>query len=175
MFSETQPFLEVLYTGLIDFYHSPYMLAIKIFLGIYTLILFANIVMLLILRGLGGDIRLGLKGMNMPVTTINKMKKRWEKVVERMKSDNISQFKVAIIEADGIADEILAGIGYEGENMGERLMHLKPEQLDGLEDLRSAHKVRNRIVHDAAFEIDKKTAQEVIEVYENFLTYLEFL
>lgn len=166
---------DVIINWLVNFFNSPFMFAVKIFFAIYLLVLIVDIILLLILRGVKGDVRIGLKGVNMPITSSGKMQKRWSRVLKRMESDNLSQHKVAIIEADSIADDILKGIGYEGDNMTERLMHIKPEQLDGLEELKNAHAIRNRIVHETDFQIDHKSAHEVLNIYENFLRYLEFL
>lgn len=157
------------------FYHSWFFVLIRVFFGVYVLVLLVDMVLMLMMRGVGGNIRTGMRGMDMPVTTPSKMMKRWSKVKTRLEAGTETQFKVAILEADAIADEILRGIGYEGANMGERLAQIKPAQLDGLDDLISAHKVRNHIVHDPGFSIDKDSAKEVIEIYENFLRYLEFL
>lgn len=157
------------------FYHSWFMLGVKIFLGVYTVVLFIDIVLLMMMRGIGSNIRTGLRGSDIPLVSPSKMLKRWNKVKLRLHTESETQFKVAILEADAIADEILKGIGYEGINMGERLAQIKPAQLDGLEELVNAHKVRNHIVHDPNFTVGKETANEVIEVYENFLKYLEFL
>lgn len=157
------------------FYHSWFMVGIKVFLGIYTFVLFVDVVLLMLMRGIGGNIRTGLRGADIPLVTPSKMLKRWNKVKTRLESGSETQYKVAILEADAIADEILKGIGYDGMNMGERLAQIKPAQLDGLEELINAHKVRNHIVHDPAFVVNREVAKEVIEVYENFLKYLEFL
>lgn len=157
------------------FYHSWFMVLLKVFLGVYTVVLFIDVMLLLMMRGVGSNIRAGLRGTDMPLIKPSKMLKRWNKVKSRLEAESETQYKVAVLEADAIADEILKGIGYEGLNMGERLAQIKPAHLDGLEDLIAAHKVRNHIVHDQNFALDKQTAQEVIEVYENFLRYLEFL
>lgn len=157
------------------FYNSGFFLAIKIFLGIYTVVLFVDIVLLLLLRGVSGNIRTGIMGMDMPATPPSRMRKRWDKVLERLKSGDQSQYKVAIIEADSIADSILEGIGYPGANMTERLSQIKPSQLDDIERLRYAHSVRNKVVHEGGFVVDKALAEEVVGIYEDFLKYLFFL
>jgi hypothetical protein len=157
------------------FYNSPFVLAIKIFLGIYLVVLLLDIILLLVLRGVGSNIRTGLRGMDIPVTTPSKMRKKWDKVVARLKDGNASQYKVAIIEADAIADELLEKIGYAGVNMSERLENIKPEQLDFLEELKRVHEIRNQIVHEENFQISQNEAKEIIGVYEDFLKYLEFL
>jgi len=175
MFSQSDTASNIIVNWLAGFYHSPFVLTVKIFLGMYVAILIVDLILLLVLRGMGGEIRTGLKGMNIPTTSPSKMQKRWAKVLARLESDDVSQYKVAVIEADAIADEMLKGIGYEGNTMSERLAHVKPHQLDGLEELLGAHQIRNRIVHEADFALDKKAAHETIKVYENFLRYLEFM
>jgi hypothetical protein len=169
-----------IFSGFIGFfssiYHSRPFLVFEIFAGIYSLILFANIVLLLILRDVGSHYRVGVKGMDIPLVSKTKMKKRWDKVKQRLGMDEISQFKVAIIEADAIVDEILGGIGYQGSNMSEKLEQAAPAHLDEhLDTLKNAHLIRNRIVHDPTFQLDKKAAEEVVETYENFLKYLDYL
>jgi hypothetical protein len=159
-----------------QFYNSSFMYAVKIFFGIYLAVLFANIIMLLILRDIPSQVRVGMKGMSLPMVTKGKMRKRWEKVKKRLKSGDASQYKVAIIEADAIADEMLTSIGYRGADMMKKLEQVGTAHLDDhLEALKGAHQLRNRIVHEADFEVDERLANAVIGVYENFLRYLELL
>lgn len=159
-----------------DFYHSPFVLVIKILLGVYVSVLFIDIVLLLILRDVPQDMRVGLKGMDIPVTSKGKLQKRWDKVKARLESESASQYKVAIIEADAIAEEIIDGIGYKGANMSEKLEQVGAAHLDDhLEALKGAHQIRNQIVHEVDFAIDQRMAVAVVGVYENFLKYLEFL
>lgn len=176
MFYDIQNFIDALIAMLVNFYHSPFVLAVKIFVGIYLSVLFIDIVLMLILRDVPSHLRVGLKGADIPLISKSKMQKRWEKVKNRLKGGNPSQYKVAIIEADAIAEEILDGIGYKGANMTEKLEQVGENHLDDhLEALKGVHEIRNRIVHESDFEIDEPMAKAVIGVYENFLKYLEFM
>jgi len=158
------------------FYNSSLFLFIKIILGIYLAVVILDIILILILFDVPSQMRVGLRGMDVPLVTKSKMQKRWDKIKDRLKTGNISQYKVAIIEADALADEILGGIGYKGANMTEKLEQIEPTHIDDhLESLKGAHQVRNRIVHEENFEIDERLAKAVIGVYENFLKYLEYL
>lgn len=159
-----------------SFLDSGFFLALKIFLIAYVLLLIADLVMMLMLKGVGGDIRKGMRGMDIPTTSKTKMQRQWDKVKKRLESGDMSQYKVAIIEADAVADKLLEGIGYKGNNMAERLAQIKPEQLDYYTDeLSQVHEIRNRIVHEEDFSVDKETAEGVVKVYERFLRYLEYL
>lgn len=159
----------------VSFYNSPFMSFIKFFLVIYSLVLILDIILILALKGLGADIRKGLTGMDIPVISKGKMQKKWDKVKSRMETGSISQFKVAILEADMIVDDLLGKIGYKGNNMTERLEQVNPNQLDYLEELQKAHQVRNKIVHEESFVLDEATAKETLGTYEKFLRYLEFM
>ncbi len=169
-------FVDTVLASLAVFYHSAFFLGVKILIAIYLLVILADIVLLIVLRDVAEDIRLGSKGANIPIVSKKKMKKRWEKIRQRLESGNVSQYKVSIIEADAVVEEILASIGYGGENMAQKLEQVGDMHLDEhRETLAEVHKLRNRIVHEADFEVDRETAEAAVKVYEDFLRYLDFL
>lgn len=173
---DLQNFVDNLPAFFVQFYNSPFVFFLKIFFGVYLAVLILNVIMLLILRDVPAQVRVGLKGMDVPLTTKNKMQKRWDKIIERLKSNEVSQYKLAIIEADTIADEILSDLGYKGANMMEKLEQVGTAHLDDhLEALKGAHQLRNRIVQEPEMEVDERFAKAIIGVYENFLRYLELL
>lgn len=82
-------------------------------------------------------------------------------------SDNPNDWKLAIIEADIILDDILKQRGYAGNSLGERLKSVSPQQLSTLNDAWEAHKIRNRIAHDGAdFVLTHRLAHETIARYQ---------
>lgn len=156
------------------FYSSLTFSAIKLFLEIYVLLILLNIILLLKQRGLGADIRDTLVGMNIPPefgNKKNKLRAKWNKVKEKLKSKNESDYKVAIIEADNIIDDLIARMNYKGENMGERLDNITSGQIENIEDLRKAHEVRNRIIHDESFVLTKEEAEKTMNIFEDFLKF----
>lgn len=160
---------------LIEAYNAPFFMVIKFFLVIYITVLLVDIILLLILRGLGGDIRTAIKGMDMPTVSKSKALKKWQDIKNRLESENVSQCKAAILEADRIADDILSKVGYKGSNMAERLEQVKLGQLENIEELKKAHEIRNRIIYEKDFMIDKKTARDTIKIYENLLKELDYI
>ena len=157
------------------FYDSSFVMFVKFLMMIYTSVLLADVILLIMLVGITSAMRINLRGVEIPVVSQSAMMKRWNKIKIRLKSGNPSQYKVAILEADAIADEILKGMGYKGENMNERLKQIKPGQIDNLEDLNRAHQTRNRIIYETDLSIEKNQATETIEIYENFLKDMEFM
>jgi len=132
--------------------------------------------MLLIKRGVSGSFRQGMFGMDVPrdlITKENKIKKKYKEIRKRLDSGKEAEYKIAILEADRIIDEMLRKMKYEGENLGERLANIVPGQLLCLEDLKSAHEIANNIVHDDNFQISSELAKETLDKFEKLLTEFE--
>ncbi len=92
-------------------------------------------------------------------------------ILAHSQSDNPNDWKLAIIEADIILDDILKKRGYAGNSLGERLRSISPGQLGSLDDAWEAHKIRNRIAHDGAdFVLTQRLAEETINRYRRVFT-----
>jgi hypothetical protein len=91
----------------------------------------------------------------------------WEGVRAKMLSDNPSDWRLAIIEADIYLDRILDGKGFHGETIGDKLKQVGPGVLASVQIAWEAHKVRNRIAHEGAmFELTQPEARRVLSYYE---------
>ena len=98
---------------------------------------------------------------------------RLKDMFEHVATDNPSDWKLAIIEADIILDDILKEKGYAGISLGERLKSISPTQLQSLDDAWQAHKVRNQIAHGGAdFILTHKLAQDTIKQYRRVFNEL---
>jgi hypothetical protein len=91
---------------------------------------------------------------------------RLSDMLTHIESPHPNDWKLAIIEADVILDDILKQQGYVGNSLGERLKSISPNQLNSLNDAWEAHKVRNRIAHEGAdFVLTKRVAEETVTRY----------
>jgi len=146
---------------------------LKFFLFVYVGVLFVDVVLLLILKGLSSDLKAVLYGAERPLTSQNTFIKRFEAIRARLESENPSQYKVALLEADALADEILDGIGYKGATMAEKLEGVRGKQLECKELLVEAHAMRNSIVHDATVALSQEEAQRYLTQYQKFFEEVE--
>lgn len=100
--------------------------------------------------------------------------KRWKEIEAHASSQNVSDWKLALIDADALIDEILKRARYQGKTMGERLKQIEPSDLDHLADLWEAHKLRNRIAHEGE-RIERRDVDRAMEQYRLVLKELKFL
>ncbi len=91
---------------------------------------------------------------------------RWDMIVALANSDNESDWRRAIIEADIMLDKALSDRGYPGGTLGEKLKLANPLQFHTLQSAWEAHKVRNAIAHlGEGFPITPRDIRLTIDQY----------
>lgn len=101
----------------------------------------------------------------------------WQVVREHMDSLNPGEWKLAILEADNMLDEILEDQGYVGETVADKLKEMSPTRITAYDELWEAHKLRNKIAHGGAIDMDltQKSARDAITGFEKAFKELGYL
>ena len=98
---------------------------------------------------------------------------KWDKILTLVESDNESDWRQSIIEADIILGELLTKMGYRGETIGEQMSRVEKGDFKTLAQAGEAPHVRNRLAHDGSdYPLSQHEARRVIglfrEVFEEF-------
>lgn len=92
--------------------------------------------------------------------------KKWESILSHIESENPSDWKLAILEADIMLEELLDKLGYHGETIGEKLKSVEKSDFTTLDLAWEAHKIRNSIAHEGTdFLLNQREAKRVIDLY----------
>jgi hypothetical protein len=111
-----------------------------------------------------------------PKAMDSKRNERLEKIMENVNSDNPNDWKLAIIEADIILDELLIKMGCVGDTLGDRLKQIARGDLNTLDFAWEAHKVRNQIAHEGGdFILTKREAKRVVDLYRAVFDELKYV
>lgn len=156
----------------LDFFHSKAFLALQILGGILALGFFVAIVILI--RKGGAFTRhirhLWIAWMKTPLP-MRRMKKQWAEITKGMARDDPNFWRSSILGADGMLDEALRRIGYEGNTMEERLESIRTTvQFPNLEDAWRARKIRNFLVEDPSYSLSREAAEQTLEIYRKIFT-----
>jgi hypothetical protein len=101
---------------------------------------------------------------------------RWAKVLAHVFSPTLSDWKLAIIEADSMLEDLLTQLNFKGENIGEKLKSADREKFKNLTAAWEVHTIRNKIAHEGLnFEISQKEAKRVIALYEQIFREFGFI
>lgn len=92
---------------------------------------------------------------------------KWQIVQNHVGSDNQSDWRLAILEADIMLDEILDKLGFQGDSIGDKLKGVDPSEFLTLAEAKEAHHVRNQIAHQGVdYKVDQREAKRVISLYQ---------
>ncbi|MDO8569480.1 MAG: hypothetical protein Q7R89_01730 [bacterium] len=92
---------------------------------------------------------------------------KWEKVMKYTSSNNASDWRLAIIEADVMLEGLLHTLGYVGESIGDMLKSVDKNEFLTIEDAWEAHKIRNAIAHSGGdFQLNERETKRVIALFE---------
>ena len=100
---------------------------------------------------------------------------RWDEILRHGDSTKEVEWKFAIIEADKLMDDTLRKAGFPGTTMGERLMAIQEGQLQSLQLIWEAHKIRNRLAHDSNYFLRHAEAKKAIQLYGRALEELRVI
>lgn len=99
--------------------------------------------------------------------------KEWAKIKQRIDTGKEEEYKLALIEADSLLDDILKRIGYQGESISDRLKQIDLMILPNIEQVWEVHKVRNNIIHDPDYRLTFDVAKKALAIYEKVFQDLE--
>ncbi len=101
---------------------------------------------------------------------------KWQRVLEHTSSSNPADWKLAILEADIMLDEMLDRMGYRGETMGEKLKTVARGDFATLDNAWEAHKIRNAIAHEGSdFLVSEREAKRVIFLYQSVFKEFKYI
>jgi len=106
-----------------------------------------------------------------------KKNEQWELVVKHVESPSQNDWKLAIIEADKMLEGVINRIlpGYENLSIGEKLKKIESSDFLSINEAWEAHKVRNRIAHESAYEITEREAKLVIGMYKKVFEEFSYI
>lgn len=99
----------------------------------------------------------------------------WKKVEARLKDGSPESLRLAVIEADGVADDAMKRLGLGGDTFADRLGKLGPEKHPSIEPIWEAHRLRNNLVHTPDFQMGASKAEAALQAYEAFLKDIKAL
>lgn len=102
-----------------------------------------------------------------------RLNERWRRVQKLSNSESEGDWRMAIIEADTILEEMVNKMGYDGASLGEKMRQIEKSDFNTLNQAWEAHKVRNEIAHAGIdFALSEREKNRVIglykEVFEEF-------
>lgn len=98
---------------------------------------------------------------------------RWHYILTLIESSNESDWRVGIIEADTMLEEVLRGKGFEGTTASELLEGARSSGYVTVQSAWDAHLIRNQIAHQGSeFPLSQVEARRTIKMFQTFFEEL---
>ncbi len=107
---------------------------------------------------------------------VPKTQLRWSRLLEEAGSENERTWRLAILEADIMLNELLDTLGYKGETMADKMRSADKANFQTLDLAWEAHKFRNQIAHEAgAHLLSAREVSRVMGLYERVFKEFKFI
>jgi hypothetical protein len=107
---------------------------------------------------------------------VEQIRREWDRIEKMIKDGGESNFKMSLIEADKLFGNVLADLGYMEENWAKSMIKASDRFSNSVENgVWSAHKLRNRLVHDEVKELHSYQVKSNIAKYRRGLKELNIL
>jgi hypothetical protein len=106
---------------------------------------------------------------------LGKFQKRWNKVNKQIEKEDSASYAIAVLECSQMLNEVLKAIGYEGDNLGERLNNISSAQIEDIEKLKVVNEVKNKLVQDPGFKISQREAEVIRDTVGRVLDNYEMI
>ncbi|MEI8103550.1 MAG: hypothetical protein WCG84_01440 [Candidatus Moraniibacteriota bacterium] len=154
----------------------PIVVFFRWFLIVYCAVLFIDIILLLWVHGLRGDIRKNRYGTGeRPLKSMLSLRREWQHILDRLKKNDPNENKLAILEADQFTDRVLQEIGYPGINLQERLDAMALVSFESVDKAIEAHQIRNRIIFDTEWHPTREETTHALGLFQDFLDHWEIV
>ena len=91
---------------------------------------------------------------------------KWQKILDHIESLNENDWRLAIIEADIMLDDLLDKLSLQGDTIGDKLKTVEKSDFTTIDNAWEAHKIRNQIAHEGTdFALNQREARRIIELY----------
>ncbi len=98
----------------------------------------------------------------------DKYRSRWMAIEQKFERDNSATFPLAVIYADKLVDAALRERGFKGETMGERMKNAAAAWSNA-NAIWTAHKLRNRLAHEADAEVNYDETRRALAGFKQAL------
>ncbi len=104
-----------------------------------------------------------------------KIPKNWESLKEKSRNEDVSERKLAIVEAGDMIVSVLNEMGHEGDSLKECLSEVGTEIIPNKKELIDVYEKGKDVVYNPEKKLSEEEAGEIMEVYEKTLKDLQLL
>lgn len=113
---------------------------------------------------------------NNKTTQKNPTQKRWDAIISMFQSNDSTAWRMAIIDADAMMEDLVDSMGFQGQNFGEKLKQMQQVGVPWVQSAWDVHLLRNKLAHEGSrYPLNNREAYQVFKVYESIFQNTGYL
>lgn len=107
---------------------------------------------------------------------VPKAQLRWNRIKDEISSDSEQSWRLAILEADIMLNELLDLLAYRGETMADKMKQVDRADWKTIDLAWEGHRMRNSIAHQGTMQrLSDREARRIISLYEQVFKEFKFV
>lgn len=92
----------------------------------------------------------------------------WGIIKKMFQSEDPHAWRVAILDADSLLEDMITQMGYQGTTFGEKLKALQQDRIPWTQAAWEVHLLRNKLAHEGnRYPLNHREAYRAFKIYEN--------
>lgn len=101
---------------------------------------------------------------------------RWRQIVAALQKEDEINYKLAIINLEGMLYDILRRLSYEGKDLAEMLPEIRDKKIfDSGEIIDALIYLSNKVKSDPAYKVDREIVKQIAKTVSDFLIKLKII
>ena len=152
--------------------------AIKYFMVGMTILFVVGIILVLI--RVEGGFKIRIREAIEEAKEVGKLPKtktqnKWETISSKIESEEVDDYKKAVVLAEELFSDVLKAANFSGENLEKKLNKIPDNQLEFKEDIIWAYKLKEKILSDEDFTVDHEEAKRAVYIFQRVLKEMNIL
>jgi len=106
----------------------------------------------------------------------NSRLEHWNTIVSMFQSQDETSWRMAIIDADAMLEDLITQIGFTGQTFGEKLKKMQQENIPWVQSVWDVHLLRNKLAHEGSrYLLSDREAYRVFKIYESIFQKTGYL
>jgi len=104
-----------------------------------------------------------------------KTQNKWKIISSKIESEDADDYKKAVVLAEELFTNVLKAANFSGENLTKKLSKIPDSQLEFKEDIVWAYELKEKILLDENFTVDREEAKRAVYVFKRALKEMNVL
>lgn len=101
---------------------------------------------------------------------------RWNSIAHMFKSQDPTAWRMAVIDADAMLEDLVTQMGFQGQHFGEKLRQMQQSDVPWVQSAWDVHLLRNKLAHEGSrYPLNNREAYQAFKVYESIFQNTGYL